>query len=211
MRQESGTKVLIAGAVSAVLIIGFIAFFAFQKTQPLWSLPASPEESEKAYSYAPNPNSSIIKFTEGVHSWYVNERLGFSFRLPDGFKAPDGKVSGSDTHVVELSNGKGNDLHVVVLKIKAGADQTLSEEAVRANTPEEALSNFRSGVLPDGTSGFVFETDSEKWNGAGVAFWFSKGGYLFTLSTAKKDMELLDMVMETWNFGRPIPPPPPQN
>jgi hypothetical protein len=143
-----------------------------------------------------------------VNAWYVNEKLGFSFRLPDGFSAPDGKLQGADTHVVELSNGKGNILHIVVLKIKEDSEQELTEEAVRLNAQDEILSNFTESVLPDGTSGFIFETDSAKWGGNGVAFWFTKEGYLFTLTTAKKDAELLDLVMQTWNFGRPIAPSP---
>lgn len=212
MNNESaeGNKIIIAGAAAAFLVCVIIVLGIFFKPKlPLWNFSASPEEAEKAYAYTPRSDSTIIKFTEGVNAWYVNEKLGFSFRLPDGFSAPDGKVAGADTHVVELSNGKGNDLHVVALKIKEGADQVLTEKAIRANAPEEVLSGFTSGMLPDGTAGYVFETNAEKWAGEGLAFWFTKDGYLFTLSTAKKDEELLDLVMKTWNFGRPVAPPIP--
>lgn len=210
--ESSGNKIILSGAIAALIICIVISVAIFFKPKaPLWNFLASKKEAEKAYAYNPNSDSQLIKFTEGVNAWYVNEKLGFSFRLPDGFSAPDGKLQGADTYVVELSNGKGNILHVVALKIKEGADQKLSEEAIRTLSPNEELTNFATGVLPDGTEGFVFETDSTEWGGEGIAFWFTKDGYLFTLTTAKKDGELLDLVMKTWNFGRPIPPQPAQN
>lgn len=210
--DTAGTKVILAGALAALIICAIIFLGIYFKAQtPLWNFSASQEEAGKAYAYTPNPDSQVIKFTEGVNAWYVNEKLGFSFRLPDGFTAPDGKLQGSETHVVHLSNGKGSELSVVARKITVGADTPLSVEIIRSQAVDENLSNFSEGILPDGTSGFMFESDSEEWGGATIAFWFIKKGYLFTLTTAKRDAELLDLVMKTWNFGLPVAPQPSQN
>ncbi|MBX9765602.1 hypothetical protein K2X83_03100 [Patescibacteria group bacterium] len=210
--KNTGDKVVLAGTLGAFLICALILVgFLFKPTYPLWDFPTSEEEAEKAYGYNPNTDSQLIKFTEGVNAWYVNEKLGFSFRLPDGFSAPDGKLQGADTHVVQLTNGKGNDLSIVARKIVAGTDEQLSEEIIRTQVARESLSAFQTASLLDGTGGYLFETDSVEWGGEGIAFWFTKDGYLFTLTTTKKDGELLDLVMKTWNFGRPIPPRPAQN
>jgi hypothetical protein len=211
MEEKNGDKIILAGTVAALVVCVVVSVGIFFKPKaPLWDFPATKQEAEKAYAYTPNPDSQIIKFTEGVNAWYVNEKLGFSFRLPDGFSAPDGKLQGSETHVVHVSNGKGNELSVVARKITAGADTPLSVEIIRTQVVDENLSNFSEGILPDGTSGFIFETDSAEWGGQGLTFWFTKKGYVFTLTTAKKDAELLDLVMKTWNFGRPVAPQPSQ-
>ena len=199
----------IAGVIVA-LVFAIVIFFVLQKpVQPLWDTSVSEGESRQVYEYAPNPNSTLIKFTEGVNVWYVNETLRFSFRIPDDFSAPDGKVKDSNTHVVELSNGKGNMLQIVAMKIKDDASETLTEEILRQQLPEESLSNFKSTSLKEGTSGLYFETSSAAVGGNGIAFWFTKNSYLYTLTTTKKDTELLELVMQTWHFGGAIAPPAP--
>lgn len=206
-----GSRTILLSVIVAVSIVLVLWFLNEQRNaqKPLWDTPTSQEEVTKAYEYTPDLNSTLIKFIEGVNAWYVNETLRFSFRLPDGFSAPDGKVKGTDTHIVELSNGKGNALHIVATKIKEGASAVLTEEAIRQQVPEENPHTFKVGFLKEGTEGFYFETDSAAAGGEGVAFWFTKDGYLYTLTTTKKDTELLELVMQTWRFGGAVVPPPP--
>lgn len=198
--------ILAALAVAVVIFIGVFATHA--NKQPLWNTEASEEEARQAYEYVPNPNSTLVKFTEGVYRWYVHEALQFSFRLPDGFTAPDGKLVGEETYVVLVSNGKGADVEVVATRITTGADTPLTEDIVRTQLQGEVADGFKQVSLPDGTTGLQFETDSLKWEGGGVAFWFSKNGYLFTITTNKNSKELLELVLGTWKFGLPVAPLP---
>jgi hypothetical protein len=201
----------ILGVLTALILAGLLWFLTSSKIaqEPLWNDSASPQESAQAYEYVPNPDSILIKFTEGINTWYVNETLRFSFRLPDGFSAPDGKVKDANTYVVELSNGKGNTLHIVALKIKDNASETLSEDIIRQQLLEENPHNFKADSLKEGTKGLYFETNSATEGSEGIAFWFTKDGYLYTFATARKDAELLELVMQTFRFGGAVLPPPP--
>ncbi len=197
---------IIGGVIAAAVVGAFVFFLASPQAKPLWSVTGTEKGSQKAYEYAPNPDSTLIQFTPGVNRWYVSEPLHFSFRIPDGFDAPDGKIEGSDTYLVQLSNGKGNQLDIQAIRIVQGAEMPISEEIIRANTPDEQLSNIQDATLIDGTRALSFETDSATWGGSGVALWFIKDGYLFMATTEKKDAELLELVTKTLRFGVPVPP-----
>ena len=205
--KESG----IIGAASVLVIATLLAYFLFThspSTEPLWQSATSTEAVRDIYSYVPNPNSTLIRFQEGVQAWYTNERLNFSFRLPEGFTAPDGTLKDSKGQVVTLSNGSGDDLLLLALPITSGADRKLTEDLVKENSPNQNLSDFRERTLKDGTRGLEFRTDSNDWNGSGIAFWFIKDGYLYELTTYEKDAELLELVVGTLHFAKPVPPPP---
>jgi hypothetical protein len=200
--------VLIGGVIAAIAVGAFVFFLASPMSRPLWSVTGASEDAQKAYEYAPDPNSTLIKFTPGVNRWYVSEPLHFSFRIPDGFDAPDGKIQGSDAYEVLLSNGRGNELEIEAVHIAQGADAPLTKEIIQSQIPEEHLSNIKDATLIDGTHAIMFETDSAAWGADGVALWFIKDEYLYTATAEKKDAELLELVAKTLRFGVPVPPTP---
>jgi hypothetical protein len=173
----------------------------------LWEI-ATTTDAQAPYAYKPDSRSTLIRFTPGIEAWYTNEALHFSFRIPEGFSAPDGTVNAGTGHIVELSNTKSDKLLILALPIDTGADQVLTEQIVRDNAPGQNLSDFHEGLLQEGTRGLMFRTDSGEWGGGGIAFWFIHDTYLYELSTYTRDAELLDAVMQTWRFGLPVPPSP---
>ncbi len=203
-------RVVISGTIAALIIAVPLVYFLFQPrtiTAPLWNMASSTDTARDAYSFIPSSDSSLVRFTKGMEAWYVNEKLHFSFRIPDGFSAPDGALKGSSGQVVILSNNKGDDLLILALPITNGANQILTEQIVRDNAPGQNLSGFRESSLKEGTRGLSFRTDSSEWGGDGIAFWFTHDGYLYELTTYGKDAELLDLVMQTWRFSVPVAPP----
>lgn len=174
-----------------------------QPKEPLWEIPASGASSADTHGYVPNPDSTLIHFTDGVEAWYVNEDLKFSFRIPDGFIAPDGKLKDSGAAVVRLSNGAGYELDITASKIGARPED-ITEENLRAEFPEETLMNFSKVVLPDGTEGLAFERGTEE--NREVQARFIKDDYLYILAADKKSAELMELVVGTWRFGVPVAP-----
>jgi hypothetical protein len=143
--------------------------------------------------------------TEGQEHWYTNKELKFSFRLPDGFMAPEGKTDSPNTHAVVVHDDADNKILVIVLPIESGTK--LIKEDIAANLPDVPVSNIREGFVGTVIRGFSFSSDAEYWGGASVNFWFAYNGYLYQISTSDGDVALLEFVMNSWRFDPPTPPP----
>jgi hypothetical protein len=174
------------GIAGALIAVGLTAGFLIYKgggSAPAISVPAS---------------QGPIHYTDGVEAWYTNDAPPFSFRLPDGFTAPNGPVEGGKE--IFVKNDAGVVLRVLALAIATGKDNPLTEDIVRANVGDAAVSDFRPAMLADGVGGLAFSTADAAWDGDGVAFWFIHDGYLYELSTARKDADLLSLLMQTLTF-----------
>lgn len=207
MAQETQKRIpyIYAGLAGLVVLLGIVLFLI--GTEPhqedLWEPATSVEEAYQAYAYQPDPNSSLIRFTPGVESWYVHEDLKFSFRLPEGFTAPDGKLKDSNAWLVVLSNASGNELHIAVEPVSADIPETISETFIRSQEGGEQAFGFEAVALPK-TVGISFKTKSDA--GEVLHTWFVRDGYMYMLSTRQQDAELMDLVLGTWRFALPVPP-----
>ena len=181
---------------SVALALAFSALFVV----PGWfTHPASPEN--------PIPASTAkFHFDPNVEIWYKNEKPAFSFRVPQGFTTPNTSIVDGKGQEVVVINEDQDALLMLMYPISSGADTELTEGIVRQNSPEERVSDFRQVSLTEGVRGLYFKTDAKVWDGDGVAFWFIHDGYLYEISTYRKDAELLELVTKTLRFGVPVPP-----
>jgi hypothetical protein len=198
-------KQKIAGAVVVLTALGFFLWYAHSR-------PASPSglgtsTAPSALSGSSSPASSLIKATPGIETWYTNKKLHFSFRIPDGFTAPDIKTGSPNVQGVLVENAAGDELIVAVFPLANGPTGPLTVDGIRENAPGQIITNVTQGVIGAVVTGLSFDTDAQAWGGDGVGFWFAYNGYLYELTAYKKDQELLDFVRSTWQFSPPVPPP----
>lgn len=194
--------------VLAVLLMWYIGTHPPYKTPAHtlseWAVATSGEADP--YAFTPSPNSTLIHFTDGMRVLYTNDALTFSFRLPDGFIAPEEAVSGGKIQTVSVTNQSGDDLFILAVPItSSGKAGPLTEADIQANIPKgTSASNFRPGSLKEGTEGLFFTLTSTQIKDPMLAFWFIHSDTLYEITTYQKDEELLALVMQTWHFGSPV-------
>jgi hypothetical protein len=199
-REEKIPVAITGGSVVFLIVVGCLLFLWYGK--PYQALPSL------SASTTPPVAAPLIRTTPGVETWYTNDTLHFSFRLPDGFMAPEAKsVNVSGAQAVTVYNKDGDTLLVVAIPL-ASAAGALTEDEIHANTPGQTITNVEQGAVGALVTGFSFDTDDKEWGGDGVGFWFAYNGYLYEITTYAKDAPLLDFIRSTWQFSPPVPPPP---
>lgn len=197
----------VTGGVAIVLVaLGFF-FFLFHTTSPRPALLTSDVASSTIPSANTVTSSPLIHTTPGVETWYTNDTLHFSFRLPDGFMAPEAKTNVSGAQAVTVYNTSGDKLLVVAIPITVDIGNTLSAQDIIADTKGQVVTNIRPAIVGTVVTGLAFDTDSKEWGGEGSALWFKFNGYLYEVTTYAKDAPLLDFIRSTWQFSKPVPPP----
>ena len=179
----------------------------------LWQEGASSQSSATAANSltAGSPDagdgSVSIHTTPGVESWYTNAALHFSFRLPDGFMAPDAKsVNVAGAHAAIVYNKAGDELLVVAVPQSVVTGGGLSLNDIRNDSPGEVIGNATTTSIT-GIPAIEFATNAKEWGGNGIGLWFLRDGYRYELMTYRKDAALLEYIRETWQFAPPAPPP----
>ena len=144
--------------------------------------------------------------TPGVERWYTNTALKFSFRLPDGFSAPDGDTGTPGVYAVAVYNPEGDALVVMAYPISQGT--AITESVLRANLPNEHITDVREGVIGTAVRGLYFRSDDPDWGGDAIGFWAAYNGYLYELRTFRHEQALMDFVIANWFFAPPTPSVP---
>ena len=204
--QKSVSPVVTGGAVIVLAALGFFLFLFHADSHP--ALLTSDVASSTVPSADTAASSSLFKTTPGVETWYTNDKLHFSFRLPDGFMAPEAKsVNVPGAQAVTVYNTSGDKLLVVAIPITVDIGNTLSAQDIIADTKGQVVTNIRPAIVGTVVTGLAFDTDSKEWGGEGSALWFKFNGYLYEVTTYAKDAPLLDFIRSTWQFSKPVPPP----
>ncbi len=196
MKQES--SVIVYGVLAALFVVALVWYGVSSRDTatieaPTFTLPV-------ASSTAP---TSRITTTPGVERWYTNEKLTFSFRLPDGFSAPEIETKVPGEHGVVVYNDAGDRLLVYANPIAEGTE--LRAEDIAALLPGVRVAEVREGTISTVVRGFWFRTDAKEWEGDGVMFWTAYNGYLYQLQTAGKNNDLLEFIVANWYFAPPAP------
>ncbi len=184
-----------------VLFLGLALFGAFG-----WrgSARLMEERSATTSVFSIPGHELVLTTTSGIESWYTNETLKFSFRLPDGFLAPEADPGAPGAHAVVVHDDADHRLTVVALPVKGIT--TLTEEDIKANMPGAIIMSVREGYIGTLVRGLYFsaQTGADREQ---TAFWFLYDGYVYELSTATEDAVLLDFIVSTWRFAPPTPSP----
>ena len=147
-------------------------------------------------------SSTMLRFTPGVERWYTNETLGFSFRLADGFSAPEPDASVPGGQSVKVYDASGNLLTVTATPSSL---LRLTPSGLGAG-PGEGIKGVRDvSVGNTGLGGYAFTTDLPLWGGDGIGVEFLKGGYLYEIYTYHKDEDLINLTLSTFRFSPPTP------
>lgn len=194
----------VAIAMGTAVLVATLGFFVWKtSSQPVSTVSSAPP-------IISGESTPLVHTTPGIESWYTNDQFHFSFRLPDGFLAPEAKsVNVEGAQAVIVHNSSDDELFVLVLPFHNKVGDMVTAEDIRANSVGEHITNVQLGTIAGSLPGLSFATDSTQWGGDGVAFWFIHGNYLFELSTFRKDEPLLNYIRKTWQFAPPTPPPPP--
>lgn len=182
------------GLAAAALIVGVIYFFAQggeleTPLNPLFVIPTSTPQS-----------TSGLTTTPGVERFYTNDARTFSFRLPDGFNAPefDTEMQGVTGMMLEKEGREP----LLVLDYRVAPMSQLTVATVRESLPGTTLTNAREIIVQSVVRGLLFETEN------GLEVWMIHNGHLYRLLTPKTNQDLLDFVISNWYFAPPTPTPP---
>ncbi len=187
-------------------IVVFI-FIAVALSAIGWRAPAkSIETKDGIITTTAIPGKSLtLATTEGQDHWYTNKELLFSFRIPDGFRAPEASPAVPGSRAVIVENDAGNRLTVIAIPVPGIT--TLTPEDIPPNIPGAEIGPVQEGVVGKLVKGLLFTYRQEGKEYA--AFWFALNGYVYELSTTVEDAVLLDFVLSSWRFAKPTPPPLP--
>jgi hypothetical protein len=194
MKGES--FVVLTGTLTAALVVGLVWYgLSFPAPRGETAAPVPLEVS--------TTSGQRIITTPGVERWYTNEKLNFSFRLPDGFSAPEIKTKIPGEHGVVVYNDAGDRLLVYANPIAEGTE--LHPEDIAALLPGVRVAKVQEGMISTVVRGYWFKTDAKEWDGDGVMFWTAYNGYLYQLQTAGKNKDLLEFIVANWYFAPPAP------
>lgn len=145
--------------------------------------------------------SGRIKTTQGVERWYTHEAPRFSFRLPDGFSAPDIDTGTKGVSGVQVSNDTGVELVVYVYPIGSGSQMDL--RTIKSYLAGQVISGLEETVLGTAVRGYRFyTTDAE---GRMVHLWAAYNGYVYTIQSRVEDEDLFSFITQNWFFAPPTP------
>lgn len=150
--------------------------------------------------------SKKISVTPGVERWYTNPELNFSFKLPDGFSAPDIRTDQAGVHGVLVRNNEGQILTVYAYPVAAGT--VLSAKSVYEYFPKARPVSVMGKDISVFVSGFEFEIDDARWGGEGIAFLTIYNGYRFEIATSLVNQEMFNFIINSWRFAPPTPSDP---
>lgn len=201
--------VVVAGLVAAGLVVVVVALLfksgsGTNDTLLQFRIPTFTTATNTPVATS-QPQSKITT-TSGIERWYTNTTLNFSFRLPDGFSAPDIDTDVAGVYGTKVYNDSGSVLTVLVYPLTEGPSITI--EDIRANLPGTVISGVQEGFIGTVVRGISFRTNAEEWGGDGIAFWVAYNGHVYQLSAARKDQDLMDFVVANWFFAPPTPPQP---
>lgn len=203
---------------TALLIFGGLAIWLIstKHERPLGSAPSqwifaiSQQESSSSPAAEPSPSgtpqsgTSLKKFAAkpGVETRYIDDGLGFSFNVPDGFTVGAAKTNVPGAEAVTAENNAGDKLLIIVRPI-SGSLPSLRVPDVQAISPGIAVEDSAPISVGKGIEGLAFDAADPQWNGADCAeLWFSLGGYLFQVSAPRADANLLLFVWQSWKFPK---------
>lgn len=194
----------IAGLATALVMVTLV-FFAWRWSDDGTEISTSMLPSSAFSDSIPLTPASAKKITttDGVERWYTNDALKFSFRLPDGFYAPDINTKVNGVYGVKVYNDASAVLIVLVYPLASGT--ALTEERVKANLPDVSVIDVKEGFIATVARGLWFRTNAPEWGGDGIAFWVPYNGHLYQIMSARKDQDLMDFVVASWQFAPPRP------
>jgi hypothetical protein len=135
-----------------------------------------------------------ITQTPGVETSYLNTTLGFSFTLPDGLAAQEGRGGGEP--VVAAYDTAG----ILRLMVRAApADGAVTTASVRKAMQGAEMANAAEASVA-GETGVAFESSDISWSGATRELWFAHAGYRYRVTVRDSDAALLELVRGSWQW-----------
>lgn len=188
----------VVGFVVALMIVaGAFFFFSTRSTNVLledYGIPTG--------AVLKTQQSNKIEITDGVERWYTNDTRTFSFRLPDGFSAPELDIADPGVEGMMLHMDGYEPLVVLVHQVPPLF--ALSDQSIRANLPGITVTGVRETFLGTVTKALVFRTYSAEQE-EGIELWAINNGKLYRLATSPENEDLLKFVTENWYFAPPFP------
>lgn len=147
------------------------------------------------------PARQKFSVTPGVERFYTNNERTFSFRLPDGFSAPDIQSEEPGVSGVAVHADGGSQLLVLIYRVPTL--ETLTAESIEV-TLGTKLVGVQEGALGTVVRALRFSVpESDR-----VELWAIHTGKLYRLITASENRALLDFVASNWYFAPPMPSTP---
>lgn len=172
------TLFILLGVAALMSILGWLLYSHFFNGPPI-----------KVYTHIPAG--------EMRHS---NTRVGFSFAIPNGLTAEEGKYGSEEVRYVRLRDA---DKAIVLMLIATPIDTTVatySLEEARMDAPRATMLEPETIEPIPGVIGIAFSGKNPLWPGmASTERWFRFGGYRYQLATPG-DEALLDFVLSTWRW-----------
>ena len=207
--------ILIALTLSGVLV-AYMQRDTERITVPAWVNAAaltgvtSTSRGEERVNHA-TPTSVRPRYaTEpGMEQWYTSTARGYSFRLPQGFSAPEIKtqtpgITGVWVHKPESDEG----IAVVVYPVSVGT--ALSEQSIRAALKGYTLHRFTQSALGSAVRAITFYAKDPDTGRETYRLWAAYNGYVYTLEVERPYEDLLRFIAANWYFAPPFPPAPRQ-
>lgn len=154
-----------------------------------------------AYSlFFVGPPAKVYTHIPGGEMRHANARAGFSFAIPDGLTAQEGKYGSEEVRYVRLRD-ESNAIALMLIVTPTEADvSTYSLADSRADAPRVVMAEAAAMEPLPGTEGISFESRNPLWPTAtSTEVWFRHAGYRYQLATPN-DQALIDFVLRTWRF-----------
>lgn len=208
MTKTSYNRILIGGAVAAVLIVG--AIFVFKSgdsssSASSRSLEGRTEVGWDASGEGGVPSSSEIGTAEIAHiqpsdftKTYQNKKYGFSFRYPEGYtvtNVPDDGTGGSILLIQDKAGKAGVQISISPFDEPNAIltpNRVEQEAGITVESPQDVLVGESGKGLAFIGKGTDFGTSREVW--------FVFGRTLYQISTYIELDELLKNILRTWKF-----------
>lgn len=193
----------VAVGVVMVTLGGVYWFFNYGSDQSA-TLPAWVSE----FQFAPQTTeteSALAPGASGVERWYSSKDPQFSFRLPDGYTAPNIDTEVPGVRGVYVSNNAGSELTLYAYPIASGL--RVDEKTIRAYLAPQVVSDIRETVLSTVVRGYQFiSTDSDGIETLHV--WAAYNGYVYTIQSLVADAPLFAFVTQNLFFAPAVPTAP---
>lgn len=168
--------------------------------------------TERATSTTQAPSGAekvtdTIRVTPGVERWYTNKGLDFSFRLPDGYSAPefDTKTPG----VVGVVVYKDENVPLVVRVYPIASGTRITPAGLRDHFALVGVRDIEERFIGTVVRGLAFRTSDPDWGGAAIGLWAPFNGRVYEIMTTAENQELFDFILANWFFAPPALPKPP--
>ncbi|MBU6310864.1 hypothetical protein KGO06_02950 [Patescibacteria group bacterium] len=204
---------LVLTLVLAALMLGYMRIATERVSVPAWVSAATLASPESAPAQVPRAVTQQAPYAPpryanapGMERWYTNKARGYSFRLPEGFSAPEIKTETPQISGVWVHRpGSAEELAIVVYPVTVGT--ALDEQTVRTALKGSLITQMKESALGSAVRAITFYAKEVETGRETYRLWAAYNGYVYTMEVERPYEDLLRFVAANWYFAPPFPPP----